>query len=305
MKLLQFQYVLAISEEGSFSGAARSLGVAQPALSQQIRLLEKELNTILFARSQSGAEPTQGGSILIQHAQQILDQVDLARHDTMNISSEPSGEVSLSMANAISASVLPHLVAQVAKKYPKISLRVQSDTSTKVQLALENGRIDLGVLPDRASLKKVNAQPFVDQNLYFVSKTESSRNKQFKKNISLEQCASSPLVLVRTGQPFRKLLEETAEQKRLKFDVKYQTNSIQMISSYVESGMACSILPWCAIEEKVLLGKLQARKIVKPVMTQAYLVAWPKLRPLNIPSKIVVDTLVGSVAGLLGNSPEH
>jgi len=296
VKLLQLQYISAVATEGSFSGAARALGVAQPALSQQIGLLEQELNTTLFLRSQSGAEPTQSGSILIQHAQQILDQVDLARHDTMNNSSEPSGEVSLTMANAISASVLPHLVAQIAQKYPKISLRVQSDSSPKVQLALENGRSDIGVLPDRASLKKVNMRPFVNQNLYFVTKPESSSNKTVKKNITLHRCVSSPLALVRVGQPFRKQLEETAEQNGLKLDIKYQTNSIQMISSYVESGMACSILPWCAIEEKVLLGKLQARMITKPVITQAYIVAWPKLRPLNIPSQIVVDTLVDSCA---------
>jgi len=299
VKLLQLQYISAVATQGSFSGAARALGVAQPALSQQIGLLETELDTTLFLRSQSGAEPTQSGSILIQHAQQILDQVELARHDTMNNSQEPSGEVSLTMANAISASVLPPLVAQIAHKYPKISLRVQSDTSPKVQLALENGRSDIGVLPDRASLKKVNTRAFVNQNLYFVEKPEVPARENPKKTITLNQCVSSPLALVRIGQPFRKQLEETAELNGASLDVKYQTNSIQMISSYVESGMACSILPWCAIEEKVLLGKLQARMITKPVIAQAYLVAWPKLRPLNVPSQIVVDTLVGSVANLI------
>jgi len=215
VKLLQLQYISAVATEGSFSGAARALGVAQPALSQQIGLLEQELDTTLFLRSQSGAEPTQSGSILIQHAQQILDQVDLARHDTMNNTSEPSGEVSLTMANAISASVLPPLVAQIAQKYPKISLRVQSDSSPKVQLALENGRSDIGVLPDRTSLKKVNTQPFVNQNLYFVNKPEASAKGKDKNTITLQRCVSAPLALVRVGQPFRKQLEETAEQNGL------------------------------------------------------------------------------------------
>jgi len=299
MKLVQLSYLVAVAEEGSFSGAARSLGVAQPALSQQIGLLEEELKTTLFLRSQSGAEPTQSGLLLIQHAHRILEQVELARHDTLTNGSEPSGEVSLVMANAISGAVLPLLVSEVARQYPKITLRVQSDTSPNVQLALENGRSDLGILPDRPSLKKVNAEPFVSQNLYFISKPDAARKKQTAQSITLKQCTLSPLALVRVGQPFRQQLEQTANEHALELDVIYQTNSLQMINSYVESGLACSILPWCAVEEKVKLGKVQARLIKNPVITQSYIVAWPKIRPLNLPSEAVSDILVKTVAQVL------
>jgi len=301
MKLVQLQYLSAVAKEGSFSGAARVLGVAQPALSQQIRLLEEELESSLFMRSQSGAEPTQSGSILIEHAQRILEQVELARHDTLTNGTEPSGEVSLIMANAISAAVLPHLVLEVAHQYPKITLRAQSDTSPQVQLALENGRNDLFILPDRSTLKKANTQPFVDQNLYFISKPDTPAKDNPAKSIPLKQCVSSPLAVVRDGQPFRQKLEQTAEEHGLSLNVKYQTNSLQMIRSYVESGLACSILPWCAIDEKVMLGKIRARLIKKPVITQSYIVAWPKNRPLNLPGKAVADILVRSVAPLLAN----
>jgi len=301
MKLVQLSYIAAVAKEGSFSGAARALGVAQPALSQQIALLEQELESSLFMRSQSGAEPTQSGSILIEHAQRILEQVELARHDTLTNGSEPSGEVSLIMANAISAAVLPHLVAEVARQYPKITLRVQSDTSPQVQLALENGRNDLFILPDRSTLKKANTQPFINQNLYFISGPDTPQKDNDANPITLKQCVSSPLALVRVGQPFRQQLEQTAEEHGHSLIVKYQTNSLQMIRSYVESGLACSILPWCAIEEKVMLGKIRARLIEKPVITQAYIVAWPKNRPLNLPGKSVGDILVHSVAPLIKN----
>ena len=301
MKLVQLSYLSAVAKEGSFSAAARALGVAQPALSQQIGLLEQELGSSLFIRSQSGAEPTQSGSILIEHAQRILEQVELARHDTLTNGSEPSGEVSLIMANAISTAVLPHLVLEVARQYPNITLRVQSDTSPKVQLALENGRNDLFILPDRSTLKKANTRPFIDQNLYFISKPDTPVKDNAAKSISLKQCVTAPLAVVRTGQPFRQQLELTAEEHELSLNVKYQTNSLQMIRSYVESGLACSILPWCAIEEKVMLGKIRARMIKKPVIMQSYIVAWPKNRPLNLPSKSVADILVRSVAPLLVN----
>jgi len=72
-----------------------------------------------------------------------------------------------------------------------------------------------------------------------------------------------------------------------------------MINSYVEGGLACSILPWCAVEEKVKLGKMQARLIRDPVITQSYIIAWPKMRPLNLPSQAVSDILVGRVAPVL------
>ena len=299
MKLVQLTYLLSVAEEGSFSGAARALGVAQPALSQQIALLEEELQTTLFLRSQSGTEPTQSGELLIEHARRILEQVELARHDTLTNGREPSGEVSLVMANAISGAVLPLLVSEVARQYPNITLRVRSDSSPNVQLALENGRSDLGILPDRPSLTKVNAESFVSQDLYFISKPDATKKKQTPRSITLKQCTLSPLALVRVGQPFRQQLEQTANEHALELDVAYQTNSLQMINSYVEGGLACSILPWCAVEEKVKLGKMQARLIRDPVITQSYIIAWPKMRPLNLPSQAVSDILVGRVAPVL------
>lgn len=302
MKLVQLQYVSAVAEQGSFSSAARKLGVAQPALSHQIKLLEEELTTTLFLRSQGGAEPTDSGLILVDHAERILEQVELARHDTLTNGSEPSGEVSLAIANAMSGAVLPILVKEIGQRFPNITLRVRSDTSTQVQIALENGRDDLGILPSRPTLTKVHSVPFVNQNMYFICKPEPrKKSKRDKKHaITLGQCASHAMALVRVGQPFRTQLEQVAEEQSLAFEVKYESNSLQMICSYVESGLACSILPWCAVEEKVLLGKIEARLIEQPIISQTYLVAWPKNRPLNLPSSVVRNTLEEIVAKNIG-----
>ncbi|MBX2838148.1 MAG: LysR family transcriptional regulator [Gammaproteobacteria bacterium] len=301
MKLVQLQYVSVVAEQGSFSSAARQLGVAQPALSQQIKLLEEELGTTLFLRSQSGAEPTESGLILVDHAERIIEQVELARHDTLTNGNVPSGDVSLVIANAISNTVLPKLVAEIGAKYPKIALRVRSDTSSQVQLALENGRIDLGILPSRPTLTKVDAIPLVTEQMYFICKAGFQKSSKHDLSITLEQCLLHPMALVRVGQPFRLQLEEISGQHNLTFNVKYESNSLQMIRSYVESGLACSILPWCAVEEKVLAGKIDAKLIVQPEISQKYIVAWPKIRPLNLPSRTVLDVLSNTVSDEIGS----
>ncbi|HRM54570.1 MAG TPA: LysR family transcriptional regulator, partial [Ottowia sp.] len=75
MDLKQLSYFVRVAELGSFTRAAAALGVAQPALSRQIRLLEVELRQNLLQRNGRGAVPTEAGALLLEHGRGILHQV--------------------------------------------------------------------------------------------------------------------------------------------------------------------------------------------------------------------------------------
>jgi len=291
MKLTQLKYVSAVAREGSLSNAARSLGMAQPALSQQIKALEEELNAQLFFRTPRGTELTSSGRILVEHARSILDQVEMVQHDIELNGQQVAGETSLVIAHAIAGYILPTLLSRLHQYYPLVQLRVTPASSVDVQVALENSRIDLGVLPDRDALSKVNAKQVLKQPLYFIRSAEQSADESDNPEISLAAAANHPLVMTRRNQPFREQLETLARTRGVQLDARYESNSVLMITSYVESGLASSVLPWCAIAERVALGKVTAQRICDPAIEQTYIVAWPKSRPLNRPSTVVRDIL--------------
>src|SRR6185295_20173970 len=78
MELRHFRYLVAVSEEGTFVGAAEKLRLAQPALSRQIHNLEKELGTPVFERSRTGVSLTPAGAVCLGAARRILGKVDSA-----------------------------------------------------------------------------------------------------------------------------------------------------------------------------------------------------------------------------------
>jgi len=145
----------------------------------------------------------------------------------------------------------------------------------------------------------------LSQPLFFVLSTAGSATKDGDEDISFADAASYPLVVTRCNQPFREQLESLAKKHSVELDVRYESNSVLMMTSYVESGLACSILPWSAIAEKVALGKVRAKKIIYPSIQQSYLAAWPKSRPLNRPSVAVRDILVSIPDKLLLNGPSE
>ncbi len=292
MRTHQLRYVVSVGREGSFSGAARALGLAQPALSQQIGCLEDELGVKLFTRSTRGVKPTTSGEILIAHAEAILDRMEVARRDVLVSKKIVAGEVTMSISDAIADALVPKLLEKLNALYPEITLRVTNQSSQRVQTSLENSRIDLGVLPDHADLSKLFAEPLFSQPLYYISRKDLRKTRSADGSaITFAEIAKSPLVMARPDHPARRNFEKIAEAQNTALNVPRDTNSLLMMISYVQSGLMNTILPYASIRDKTKLGYIQARKIIEPEISLNYFVAWPKSRPLNTPTTATIEVL--------------
>ncbi|MCY6381841.1 LysR family transcriptional regulator [Hoeflea prorocentri] len=292
MKLTQLEYLVVVAKEGSFTRAASVLSVAQPAISQQLRALETELETKLFHRTQKGATLTRAGTIMHDHAEHILNRIDVARMDIASQSEQVVGKVSLHINNAMAVRLLPLLIKELDKRYPQIELRATPLPSHQVQLNVENGRADVGVLPDRENLSKVNAKRISKEPLFFLCDPAHPAAQNTPDVISLADAMEYPMVSVPKGQPFRNDLELQISSARLPHEVRFESDELLMIFSHVNSGSVCSILPRCAVLDKIKAGTITARRIVEPGVDQDYLVAWPKSLPLSRASSVVRDVIV-------------
>ncbi len=275
--------------------AARRVGIAQPALAQQLTALEAGLGAKLLRRGPRGTRLTRGGKIMVDHARAIVEQVSAAKQDVLEEHDTVAGEVSLVIASAISEAVVPQLVKRIRTDFPSVILRIQAADSGTVETALQNARVDMGVLPHHDKLTGVNSKPFREEPLCLVSApTEGGGSDATHADIAFRNAIDGPLVLVEKNNPLRGALELLAHNIGVTLDVQIETNSLLMIRSYVESGAVSSILPYCAVAEKVQLGALRSQQITDPSISQTYLVAWPKTRPLSRAGEAVVETLLQS-----------
>ncbi|MCS7315363.1 MAG: LysR family transcriptional regulator [Bryobacterales bacterium] len=146
MDLRQLRYFLAVAQAGSFSRAAEQEGVSQPALSEQIRKLERGLGVPLFERLARGVRLTPAGERLLDHARVVLREMASARRAIESLRTEVGGRLAV---GAI-PTVLPYLVAprieEFRRRYPEVRLRLVEDVTARLLEGLRSGDLDLIVV---------------------------------------------------------------------------------------------------------------------------------------------------------------
>jgi LysR family transcriptional regulator, cyn operon transcriptional activator len=145
IEIRHLRYVLAVAEAGSFSRAADRLGVSQPNISQQLLDLEAGLRVSLFQRRGKRILPTSAGLIFQGHARVISRQIESLLQD---LSAEPGqmrGALHLGVVPILNVAFVPQLLGEFSSSHPGVSLNVEEISSTEIETALEEGRMDLGL----------------------------------------------------------------------------------------------------------------------------------------------------------------
>ena len=146
MELRHLRYFVAVAEEGTFARAAVRLRVAQPALSRQIRDLERELGVPLFEDGGRAAHLSQGGEALLREARELLNGVALATSRARRTSHGLAGRCTVCAGMVPTwTGLVARLVAAVRRDYPFVELEVTEGASTEQWDAVRSGTADLGI----------------------------------------------------------------------------------------------------------------------------------------------------------------
>ncbi len=166
VELRQLRVFLAVASELHFSRAARRLHVSQPALSQQIRALERTLGAALFDRSSRGTELTPAGRVLLDAAPRVLFEAERAQTLVTQAAQGAVGLLVVGSVGTALASITPRILRSVRAQFPDLQLEVsQQDTAAQL-VALADGRLDVGLVreataSDTIAVEHLVAEPLV------------------------------------------------------------------------------------------------------------------------------------------------
>jgi len=147
MELRHLRYFLAIAQEQSFTAAARRLGVAQPALSQQIRALEDELGVVLIARGARTEGLTEAGRAFAVHARRILLEAEGAANEMAAFSGLRRGVVRFGCAlQSLTEARVAGLLAAFHRLHPALRVAFQEAHTRPLLGLLAEGRLDLALV---------------------------------------------------------------------------------------------------------------------------------------------------------------
>jgi LysR family nitrogen assimilation transcriptional regulator len=294
MELRQLRYFVAIVDHGSLSRAARVLHIVQPALTQQVQQLEEELGASLLHRSAQGMQATDAGKIFYQHALAILKQVADAKSAVNQSTDKPSGTVALGIPQSASGALAFPLLTAVRAAYPDIVFQLTEELTGNLTEQLASGRLNLAILFDDGQLGKFNTKPLVEEQMMYITRTDS----QFackRKSITLDKVLQSPLILPSIQHGVRPRIEQVVREHGKQIQNVIDITSIAILKSAILADIGATILPISPFLAEIQRGEMCATPISDVALSRTVSLCASKNIPLTN-AALAVEKLVLEVS---------
>lgn len=192
MKLTTLRALIIAVEVGSLRGAARRLGVTQPALTKMIRELELELGTTLLARSTTGVVPTAQGKVLVEKAAAAERELAQAVDQIRQLGGQMQGELTIGAVPLAMMLLIPETLRTFAREFPDIRLRFSEELYIAQLTRLRKGEVDiaLGPLPEGLAQGEFRIEPLIPITMVVVVR----RGNPLERARSLEELSAAPWV---------------------------------------------------------------------------------------------------------------
>lgn len=295
MELRQLAYFVGVAEAGSFSKAAASLHVAQPALSRQIGLLEKELGVGLLTRNGRGAVPTAAGEQFLRQATDILRRIEEAKWRTAALATKPSGTIRIGIPLSVSKILTPALFNSAKKAFPNVSLQVSEAWTGHIYRNLLERKLDFGVVSDRHIDSRTICQELSMENVHLIG----APDKTPKRPLRLSDLAGLPLVLPPRPHGMRLIVDDIFQQHAMKPNIVLESEVWAIIIDVVQKGIAYTLFPPREFQAEIARGHLRSTPVIKPAIPSGLCLARLSSAAMPPHTELVFDFIAKKLRKLI------
>jgi len=250
----------------SFTKAAESLHMTQPAVTFQVRQLEEYFNTRLFDRTHNRISLTDAGERVYEYAAQIFDLYAKMDNAVRDMTGEISGVLIIGASTTIAEYMLPSLLGDFKKKYPDVNVHLKVSNSDGIVHMVENNDIDLGVVEAPVVNKNLVVENCRNDRLVAIVPPQHALVGMGK--VSLEDLQNHAFIAREEGSGTREVIEEYLADAGLKatdLNIAMELGSPEAIKGAVEAGMGVSIVSEVTIHKELQLGTLVALELEPPL----------------------------------------
>ena len=259
MDLYQLRGFYEIVREQSFTRAAEKLFLTQPAISLQVKALERELDEILLERNRRQIRLTPAGDILFAHAREVFAQLAAAREEIATLKKVLRGRLAIGTSDTNCTYILPSLLAEFRARYPEVELDIRNRISPEVSKLVLNDEVEIGLatLPIKHP-DLVGEALFARRDVLICAPDHALAGR---RRIGLKQIVKYPFLALERGSTSRQLLDEVCQREGLALQVEMNLSGIEIIKRYVEIGLGLALVPEIAVEEEVAADRLHAVQV--------------------------------------------
>ncbi|MFK5970022.1 MAG: LysR family transcriptional regulator [Candidatus Marithrix sp.] len=250
----------------SFTKAAESLHMTQPAVTFQVRQLEEYFNTRLFDRTHNRISLTKIGEQVYKNAEKIFEQYSIMENSVKEMTGDIDGVLVIGASITIAEYVLPVLLGDFKQQYPNVHIRLKVSNTEGIVSLVETNAIDLGLVEAPVNNKNLAVELCRMDQLVAIAQPKHPLTK--RSEVTTSKLATYPLIFREEGSGTREVIIEYFGQAGMSIDdlnIIMELGSVEAIKSAVVSGMGVSILSRAAIQKELQLGLLKEVKLAIPL----------------------------------------
>ncbi|MHA7964146.1 LysR family transcriptional regulator [Paenibacillus sp. CAU 1782] len=273
MDIRQLQYLLQIVRSQSFTKAAERLHITQPTISKAVKNLEDELGVQLFIRSGREIALTDAGKVIAQGAGKIVDQLEEIENGLAELVSLQKGSISLGLPPMVGAYFFPSVIRRFREHHPGISLSILEDGSKRIQSAVAEGELDMGVVLLSAPEDQFHSFPVVEEKLQVV--LPAGHALAGRGEIKLSELAAEPFIMFRQDFTLHDRMLEACREAGFQPDIVCESSQWDFIGGMVAAGLGIAMLPE-TICKQLAPGAVSVVKLTEPLIPWRLVMIWRK-----------------------------
>ncbi|WP_273823380.1 MULTISPECIES: transcriptional regulator CynR [Pseudomonas] len=235
------QYFLAVAEHHSFTRAAAALHVSQPALSQQVKLLEESLGAQLFDRSGRTTCLTDAGEVYLQYARRASQELREAKRAIHDVSDLSRGSLRVAVTPTFTTYLVGPLVQAFHSRYPQITLNVQEISQERMEDLLIAGALDVGIAFDEIHTPDIDSLPLLIETLALV--VNRTHPLAQERSIGPQALSGESLVLLSTEFATREQIDRYCREHGIRPEVRMEANALGAVIEIVRRTTLSTLLP--------------------------------------------------------------
>lgn len=283
-QLRKFEMVVA---HRSFTAAAEQLGLTQPAVSQQVRQLEKQLGVRLLERVGRAVTPTAAGIDLLQHVPDIHLAMETAMHAVRTHAKEVTGTVRLGTGVTTCLYLLPDILRQLHDHHPRLDLVISTGNTDDLVRRVEGNLLDLALLTMPVASHALSVAPILDDEIVAV---RARGSRQWPAKVRAESLCERTLVMFGPGTTTRGLIDAWFARSGRKPKPSMELDSVEAIKAVVAAGLGYSLLPRMAVTDRGSHPGLEVRSL-SPALRRTQAIAMRHDKPLGSALRSVANAV--------------
>jgi len=256
----QLRYAHAIWNERSFSRAAAKMGVSQPSLSEQIRLLEEELGFSLFYRNSRGVEPSANGLAFLETAAGVVSGMSALKELARELKGKPGATVRIGINSGLAPAMLPRVASTLGTSNVKTRWELVTATTRRVLRLVHQQRLDLGIVFEgevKPVSDKLLRADLAETEIALLTAPDHALAKR-REPLALADIARLPLIVNEPRIGYGRIMLDQLAERGLNAEIVGDCDDLESLKHMVMAGAGVALAPRLIAEDEVTRGTLRA-----------------------------------------------